>query len=81
LLEVAEAPLVPVADIVDEVVVLTRVGFWAPHGLSVVQLEAQVLSRPQAARQLTTYWVQTKYGIVSEYWEIFGWRPSAHRQP
>lgn len=61
-----------VAVEVVEVVTLTRVGFWAPQGLSALQLLEQMLSEPHAATHCWPYSVQMKYGRVWEYSEAFG---------
>lgn len=72
---VLEAPDVPVALWVVLEVVLIRVGFWAPHGLSSRHAAWQVLSPLHALTQLVAYWVQMKYGRVKEYSDAFGERP------
>ena len=80
-LEVAAAPVSVAVPLADDVVSLTLVGFWAPHGWFSRQSLAQAASLPQ----LVTHWLphswQIKNGRVSEYSERFGDFPSSHTQP
>jgi len=56
----AEPPLVAVADMVLIVDVFTRVGFWAPHGLSSRHADWQEESPPQLFTQLVLVCVHRK---------------------
>lgn len=64
----------------EEEVVLTRVGSWAPQGLSSRQAAWQVESPLQAV----THWLpncwHSKKGIVCENWDALGERPLPQMQ-
>lgn len=60
---------------------LYRLGSVAPQGLSSAQLDAQVLSEPQAVLHWTTNSWQMKKGSVKVYSEMLGCLLSPQRQP
>ncbi len=79
-LEVAAAP-VAVGVLVDDVVVLTRVGFRAPQGWFCRQSLAQAASPLQPVTHWLPHSWQIKNGRVSEYSERFGDMPFSQTQP